>query len=394
MTDALVRAQLSLSKLNSCLFNVWIKNWNDWFIDDSGGFFERLNQDTSPMDIEYKRLVTQCRQIYVNSYAYNNTKSEHFLLAAKHGFDFIVDNYLDKYGWYFSVTPNGKPFDTHLDLYAHAFVILCLSQYYLATHEKSALILSKQTLEFIKSHFKTEIGFYEALDNNLQPIARIRRQNPHMHLLEACLSMYEVAEDVAYLQLSDYLITLFEKFFYQEGKLLEFFNDNLDTHPEKGHILEPGHHFEWTWLLHKRISLAPSTKNMQGLKQYIKQLFLRGREDGIDTKFGGIYNEVGCDGDIINPNKRIWVITEAIRAHCVYYANYKNIETIESLENILTTFKQKYISTNGNWVEICNEDLSPQTNYMPGTTTYHIFINILESKALLDKMVELKEVEI
>jgi hypothetical protein len=34
-------------------------------------------------------------------------------------------------------------------------------------------------------------------------------------------------------------------------------------------------------------------------------------------------------------------------------------------------------------VEICNRDLSAQSDYLPGTTTYHIFTGIIESHGLL-----------
>ncbi len=111
---------------------------------------------------------------------------------------------------------------------------------------------AKTTLNFIKNNFRHNFGgFHEALDRNLNPINKIRRQNPHMHLLEATLHMYEVTGDKEYFKIAQELLNLFFEKFYdsQTNTIGEFFHNDLSTHKSQGSIVETGHHAEWIWLL-------------------------------------------------------------------------------------------------------------------------------------------------
>ncbi len=384
-TENTVRSLAHDSYIN--LLQHWVGNWRQWFVDPvHGGFFERLDHNAEPLDMGYKRLVIQCRQVYVNSYAYLLTGEPAALAAAQNGYNFINNYYYTTQGFYFSVKPDGKPCDTTRDLYAHAFIILCLAKYYQATQDTKALELSKATLNFIHTTFKAPWGgFYEALDDNLQPLPKIRRQNPHMHLFEACLAMYATSQDVDYLVTADYVLTLFSEYFFDHklAVLREFFTEDLNPDPETGHIIEPGHHFEWVALIDKRLALQPAHPQAAMLKKCMVALFDWAVNHGIDHKLGGIFNEINCDQTVINTGKRIWIITECIRAHCVmakYQHTNKNSPAITELFNILL---RNYVQADGKWVEICNQDLTPQFNAMPGTTTYHIFINLIDAYSML-----------
>src|SRR3546814_14289476 len=74
----------------------------------------------------------------------------------------------------------------------------------------------------------------------------------HMHLLEACLALHEATKETAYLDRAGLLLDLFRDRFLVTGSLREFFTDDLRPAPgDAGRIVEPGHHFEWVWLLHR-----------------------------------------------------------------------------------------------------------------------------------------------
>ena len=91
-------------------------------------------------------------------------------------------------------------------------------------------------------------GYAEAL-----PLPQIRQQNPHMHLLEACLSLHKVDPEGGHLARAGEIVSLFEaRFTAGPGGLLgeRFAVDWSIPQGRDAEIVEPGHQFEWVWLLH------------------------------------------------------------------------------------------------------------------------------------------------
>ena len=89
------------------------------------------------------------------------------------------------------------------------------------------------------------IGFTEAL-----PL----KSNPHMHLLEAFLAWAALTgdEDPTWQALADEMVELARTRLIdpRTGALTEFFTADWAPKPDaKGLVVEPGHQFEWAWLL-------------------------------------------------------------------------------------------------------------------------------------------------
>lgn len=364
----------SLPQLLDTATQTWLPHWFALFSDnDNDGFHERLDAHGQPLDLP-KRLLSQCRQIITYASAPNMTPYKEKL---DESFQFIIDKYHTPKtgGCIFSIENNGTPHDSKYDLYTHAFVILTAATYYQATQDKAELEFAKTTLNFIKNNFKLDIGYAEALDENSAPLQAIRRQNPHMHLMEACLSMYEVSSDKDYLNMADEMLALFfDKFFDEEtGTLGEFFDENLSPHPTEGHKVEAGHHAEWVWLLKRYSRISGSTDPR--IDAAMNRLFTWVKTQGIDPEFGGIYNVQDRQGNIIDANKRIWCQFETLRAcaimtHIPAHAN----DAQRIFSNLIKIIKTHYIDLKtGTWNEILNRNLSYQTNYLPATTPYHIY---------------------
>ena len=119
-------------------------------------------------------------------------------------------------------------------------------------------------------YFRDQTALFEGAGEAWEVRVGPRRQNPHMHLLEALLALGWRAE-------ADALVRLFHERFYDEksGSLAELFDERWQplATPE-GRIVEPGHNFEWVWLLHGR-SAAPG-------------LFDFAYRHGVDADGGGL----------------------------------------------------------------------------------------------------------
>lgn len=393
----------SLLKSNKAYLDLtskWAANWLKIFVNHTaGGFFERLASDCSPIDLGYSRLLTQCRQIYVCSNAYCLTGEKKFLVAAQDGYTQINDSFRTKNGdgFHFSISSDGCIYDSTYDLYGHAFVLFSLAHYYQTSKDYTAVKLAKRTLNFINLHFKIspQNGYHEAIDSNLFPINKVRRQNPHMHLFEGCLSMYFITKDADYLDTADYVLDLLQNHFFDDvtSTLGEFFDNDLRPDVNSGHIVEPGHHFEWVWLLYKRLSIPMSPGKSEKIKSIMNKLFDWARSNGIDSDYGGVFNEIDRNGIVLSSSKRIWGLTEAIKAYSIMMLYRSNMREVlnQELSNLFDILCNNYVGEDGIWVEICNRDLSPQTDWLPGSTTYHIFSAIVETHSLLNLHTESEE---
>ena len=105
----------------------------------------------------------------------------------------------------------------------------------------------------------------------------------------------------------------------------------------------------------------------------------------MDTQHGGLFNAQGREGAVLDENKRIWVVMEVLRASAlmqrddVYGQRAKNL-----FGDLLSLFVTHYIDPRtGYWHEVLHRDLTPQTDYMPGTTPYHIYPVLCEINQLI-----------
>jgi mannose-6-phosphate isomerase len=269
-----------------------------------GGFHEHLTLDTLSCNADFRRLRVVTRQIYVFSEAVRAGLTEareavdlgiHFLRRYAHRSD-------GGYAWRFAV--DGTVIDDRRDLYDHAFVLLALAS--------AARVMQDDQLKFdvfalddyLQLNFRHPHGGYvESL-----PASWPRRQNPHMHLLEAYLAAAEVFDDTRFMNRADELVDLFlTKFFQPTGALGEFFDDQLNVQLEEGRfVVEPGHHAEWVWLLHWHQSFAGKAGHCFAPRVAEAGAALARFMDSYGSGAGGLMDEVWSDGAPRTASCRLW----------------------------------------------------------------------------------------
>ncbi len=360
------------------LFGQLLPKWSRFGLNHEQGYsYESLSHDWNVRPMGRLRLLTQCRQLYTFSHAYLVTGDAQWQRLLDPLFGFITSRYYLKlddsaeYRWIFSLNDHLEIKDTYSDCYALAFVLLSFSYYFKATGDTRALELINATHHFLISHMRsTSGGFYERYPK----IPEIRRQNPHMHLLEGYLAAYEVTKDAAYRAEIEHILSLLKAHFFDDKHacLLEFFNDDWSPHSDEGHRVEPGHHFEWIWLLHKADALFPEAN-------YIKiadALWQQAITYGFDPR-GGIFNQIDAQsGQVIDAEKRIWPMTEYLKALCTHKAD--DPETINALENTLAFLLSHYFKKDGTWNEYLDAHNQAKAHPLPGTSSYHIFLGLIE----------------
>ena len=366
-------------RLRTWLFDKHLPIWRTRGWDERyGGFHERLQPDLTPYELGYKRLVVQCRQIYGFSHACLLGHRGANEKAARDGYAFLMRHFRDKRngGWYFTVTPDGQKLDGRKDFYGHAFILFMLGYYYRATGDVTALTAAEDTLEAlkIKLHDSQHGGYHVAADEAWNILPGLRLQNPHMHLLEGMLSLDEAAPAAIYRDEANRIVDLFIAKFFDGRTLGEYFRADWSPDPQRGHMVEPGHHFEWAWLL-GRFAKRYQRPEAQTVAD---KLFEFARAHGLDAQYGGVYDEVDRYGRPINDKKRMWPLTECLKA----YAQRPHLRL--ELARHVRFMLDRYLIADGRWNEHLDRRLQVVNPAMPGSTTYHLFLGIVEALPALE----------
>jgi mannose/cellobiose epimerase-like protein (N-acyl-D-glucosamine 2-epimerase family) len=317
------------------------------------------------------RLMTQARQIYVYSLAakrkwYGGAQA----LVEKAYASMLRDFHRrdDRGGWIYSILRNGAIGDPQRDLYAHAFALLAIASYVEATGKGEALALADETLAFIDGFMRADQagGYVDAVP----PGDGLRRQNPHMHMFEALLALWSCSGEARYLARAGEMFGLFTSRFFRpdSGILAEYFNAALEpAEGISGKIAEPGHHYEWIWLL-RRFERASG----RAVQPYVDALYAHADANGYD-RAGLIVDEVLDDGTQRTRSRRTWPVTEAIKANLTEAALGRS--GAESRAAALAVQLGKYFLTAdpaGGWIDRLDENGAPATDFMPASTLYHL----------------------
>ena len=353
---------------------------NGWD-EQYGGLFEILEANGESKDIPFRRVMVHARQLFVFSRWAKLTGNDHFIANADKIFNFMTSAFWDlkNGGWFSKVNLDGSVKDQKKDLYAHAFILFGLANYKSSLNRKTAQTWIDKTLTIVEYRFSREDGsFRQELSPGFEDLSpMIRSQNPHMHLLEAMLYLLENdKQNPRYLTLVNRLLNLFEnKILDNENKLIrEYLDQNFEPRLVNSFIVEPGHHYEWAWLLNWSDKIYKSKK----YGDLTKKLFNKGWRIGWDSKNGGVFDEFDCENNqVFLSTKRLWPLLELIKVISVISSNFHGDNLSLALEIIL----ERYIKPDGTWIERFDQNWAVIDKTMPTSSIYHMAMTILELEA-------------
>jgi mannose-6-phosphate isomerase len=378
---------LSISDVRKHLLDELLPLWYERGVDRThGGFHNRLTRDLQPAGDDHKRLVVQTRQIYVFSHAALLGAPDWALRTAEAGVQFLWDKFWDRAhgGWYFKTTPAGAPFDRRKDTYAHAFALFALAYFHRATGDGTALEMVESTLDLLDRRLADPQhgGYLEGADDDWTADRSVRRQNPHMHLLEAFLSLYEARAEPLFRERADAMVDLLQRRFFdrESGCLLEFFTPDWEPRPgPQGRVVEPGHHFEWVWLLHRyaelfRLEVAPEAE----------ALFSFALRFGVDPRSGAVFDELDPSGAIVRPTQRVWPQTEFLQALAARYAATGEASRLSRLQLQLDRCLGARVKPgDGIWEEQLDRSGRRVSEFVLASSVYHVFLALSEVARVL-----------
>lgn len=354
----------------------WMKKGWD---ADRGGFYERMSAGGEPDRNAPRRLRVQWRQIYVLAHASHLGWADGLKRAFK-GLEYVIAQ-----GW----APDGKPGFVHLlnadgsvasakrDSYDHAFALLALGWLARASDDAQVRSLLELVLGFVRGDLSDQRGFLlEAL-----PIELPRRQNPHMHMLEAMLALHETIAHPEAMVLAKHYRAMLEKVFLDRktSLLLEFFDTDWKPVIEDGaSLVEPGHMAEWVWLLRKFERQARQKPSPMGT--HLLGATLR----AVEPQRGFLIDEIDTLGRPRKTSRRLWPQTELIKAWLAQAENGAD-RADEAAEMLIAALLETYLAGpfRGGWHDQFSADGKPVGEFVPASTLYHLFVAAAEADRVI-----------
>lgn len=361
----LLKSELT-AELNSIL-----KYWSERTIDDqNGGFVGQIDFNDHIIANTEKGSVLNARILWTFSASYTTTKNENHKKLAERAFEFLVAYFYDTQfgGLFWSINEDKTPKDTKNQIYALAFAIYGLSEYYAISKEERALELAKNLYAKIQKHSYDPInkGYLEAFTRDWQPIEDLRlsakdanekkTMNTHLHIIEGYVNLYKVWKDEKLLYDIIELLETIEKHFInpETGHLHLFFDENWNEKPD---VISYGHDIEAAWLLQQCAEISGNETLIANFKKYAIQI-AEATKEGLDFD-GGLWYEYDPEKKELIAEKHWWPQAEALIG---FYNAYQLTDKEEYLDIVykIWKFTKKHMidHQNGEWFWGIYEDYS------------------------------------
>lgn len=300
------------TQMREWLLNVGAPIWASVGRTKIGWFAERISSQ-GEADASYFRTFVQARHVYSFSAIGRMGWEGPWADLVEQTIDSLLSNARRADGLYVHrLTEDGRVLDPRADLYDQAFILLALGASGAVLDRPDLFDAAEallEKLEYLWAH--TNGGFNEGEIASPE----LRRQNPHMHLLEAFLLLakssrrqrfWDSALNIARLAANNFIDA-------ETGALREYFRDDwlpLGDGPRRlGDVVEPGHCCEWAWLFEQLVT--------EGWTEGIalsNALTTFARRYGLSHSGTILVDEVWIDGTIKSERARLWPQTERAKA--------------------------------------------------------------------------------
>ncbi|MFC5373016.1 AGE family epimerase/isomerase [Brevundimonas faecalis] len=341
--------------------------WSALGQGEDGAFVESLTLDGRQLATA-RRSRVQARQLYVYGQAGLLGWRGPWRRAVQTGFASMEAQFVRKDGLLrVAVDVEGRPLDDRATVYDQAFQLLAL-----ATARKAGSISpfddegrAGAILGALKPREMNNGAFREESEFPFQ-------SNAHMHLLEAALAWAEIDAAPDWRELADRIANLAIEVFIDpsSGRLREFFDEawrpSADVH---GRLVEPGHQFEWAWLMARHAGNGGGKRSLEAAKR----LYAAGRE-GVSERLSVAVDALNDDGSVRSSRARLWPQTEWLKAALILAQGASEAERAFYLEDASSALKalSLYLTPEGLWRDKRLQSGNFIEEAAPAGSLYHI----------------------
>lgn len=341
-----------------------------WWLEQArdtlhGGFFDRLTEDGVARADDPKSTLVQARLLFTLSHLYLHKRDDRLLDGAHAAHRFLTEHLRDpRDGGYVRAAdrtgrPSGLATDRVKRSYDQSFVLLALSTYQRVEPSKALADQLRDCWSFIENRLTDpETGalyeddtFHHGGHDTGAATHALRAQNPHMHMFEALLQVYEMTGDAMWMRRAEDMLAVVRRHFIdtENGTIIEF--RAADLSPAKGRdgsLREIGHQCEWSWLLDRYVRLGG----------HADALTLADRMMGFAERFGfhpegpmkgAAYDEVHSDGRVMTDTMLLWPQTEAGKAYVARFERLGHGADADRAHDFMRIVFQTYFAGRKAW---------------------------------------------
>lgn len=313
-----------------------------------------------------RRARAQARHVFVFASAARAGLGDHWADVAKAGYAPFLRVYRRPDGLFLRrAAGDGTPVETDADVYDQAFALLAMAALEAIDPGGGYAADAQRTLTGLQARRTPAGGFEESPPHPFQA-------NCHMHLFESALAWEEVGDGGPWARLSDEIAGLaLSRFIAPEsGALREFFHDDWTALTGEGGLVEPGHQFEWAWLLDR----WGRARGDGAAGAAARRLYANGLK-GVDAERKVAVNALWDDFSVRDGSARLWPQTEHLKAALALGTEAEAVRAAEGLAQYLDT------PARGAWRDKLAADGTFVDEPAPATSFYHLMLAILELQA-------------
>jgi mannobiose 2-epimerase len=370
ITGELERYKIEMEGELKDILSWWMQKTVD---DDHGGFVGKIDHGNKIYPLAPKGSVLNSRILWAFSAAYNFIGDKQYFQMAARAFKFITEYFVDNEfgGVYWTVDAKGRPLDAKKQVYALAFALYGLSEYYRCAKEEAAKEQAIRVYQDILRHSydETNGGYIEAFTRDWKEIGDVRlsakdanekkSMNTHLHLLEAFANLYKVWQDELLKKKITELIQIFIKHIIdpRTNHLNLFFDEKWNP---MSTVISYGHDVEAAWLVQETAEAIGDDLLVKEVKEVSVKL-AEAAAKGLDGD-GGLWYEYDSSHQHLTRQKHSWPQAEAM----IGFFNAWQItrdqkflsQSIRSWKFVKENIRAKNL---GEWYWGVNADNSPMT---------------------------------
>ncbi|MGF1462971.1 MAG: AGE family epimerase/isomerase [Maricaulaceae bacterium] len=362
-----VRAQ---TWLNQAVWPFWAAHG----VDPRGGFYERLGFDGAPVAPEQpSRVRVQARQTYVFCEAVlAGWEADRAQALVARGVEVLLKRCRRPDGLFGRMVNTGAGLtDATAELYDNAFGLFALGWAAKALNAPDLVAQAEAIWARLDARLAHPAGGYA----EAEPARWPRRQNPHMHLFEAALALYDASGEAHFADRAQTLRTLVERRCLDPmtGRLLEAFEEDWTPVRAGADLrIEPGHEFDWVWL--NRMSERLTGRGSPRLEALYPLAC-----EALDGQ-GFTPQAIDPTGGRLDDTRRTWQQTEALKAHWVAAAAGDKAARGRALALFDALFDTYFAAPiPGGWIDHFDANGRALSDTMTAATGYHAVAAMVET---------------
>lgn len=362
--------------------------WRKHVLRPDGAFHGEVENDGTVHEQADRGLILAARILWTYSRAVTSDfeSSDMNRVAADLAYSFLREHFWDpvNLGFYWMLDATHQPLNTRKHIYAQAFAIYAMSEYYAATESIEALATAQLTYQLIETYAKDVKynGYFESFTASWSPDDDLRlsaedmneakSMNTHLHILEAYTRLYHVWPSPTMRASLENLLDVVETYIVDAstGHYLLFFDEDWSA---KSDVISYGHDIEGSWLMLEAAEALGDEVRIERLKALAVRIVDVTLAEGLDAD-GGVMNE-GRGHTVIDTDKHWWPQAEAVVGCVNAYQITGNTHYLE-VANHIWGFIETNIrdDVNGEWFWKVDRSGTPDSSKLkvePWKCPYH-----------------------